>query len=555
MATYTVTTLDDVVDALDGLTSLREAIALANADIFIDIITFATAGTITLSSKLDVTQIVTINGDIGDDHTADITIDGGGTVQIINATADIALQGLVLTHGHSDLEGGAITTTGALIIVDSSLIDNTAAGDGGGAYAGGDATITNSTLSGNTADGSGGGIVASGTLAVTGSLITINSATGDGGGAYAGGAVTITDSTVSGNAGNHGGGINTVGTLTAIGSTFNGNTSTGIGGAVAAAQDVTLTNTTVTDNTALIGGGVSTLEDFAATNATFSGNAADISAGAVNAFGGITASNSIFLGDTVASVEDELSGGSITYQGLNIVGIGSDVDASNHVINAAALDAVLAVDGSGKAFLADNGGPVATIALVDAASNPALDASDASGTAADARGAAAFDRTDVANTQGSARDLGAYEYTDPPATYTVTNLNDSGAGSLRDTIALANAHFGADTITFAAGLTGGTITLASKLQVTDAVTINGDIDGNHTADVTISGNGAVQILHATADLAVQGLVLTRGLAVGVTGGAVSVTGIGYDLTILDSALTLNRAENGGGAYTSGNLTV
>lgn len=245
------------------------------------------------------------------------------------------------------------------------------------------------------------------------------------------------------------------------------------------------------------------------------------------------------------------SGGSITYQGLNIVGTGSDTDASDHVINAASVGTVLVTNLAGKAVLADNGGPVATIALVDAAGNPALDASDSSGTAGDARGEAAFDRADVDNTQGSARDLGAYEYTEPPVTYTVTNLNDSGAGSLRDAIAQANAHFGADTITFAAGLTGGTITLASTLLVTEYVTINGDIDGDHVADLTISGNDAVQILKSTDSLELRGLVLTHGNNLIDNGGAVALTTDSFELlTIVDCQLVGNTAVGAGGGVFS-----
>ncbi|MDZ7858116.1 cadherin domain-containing protein [Sphaerotilus sp.] len=61
------------------------------------------------------------------------------------------------------------------------------------------------------------------------------------------------------------------------------------------------------------------------------------------------------------------------------------------------------------------------------------------------------------------------------ATYTVTNLNDSGAGSLRQAITNANANGGADTIAFS---TFGTINLASALpQITGRVTINGTNGG------------------------------------------------------------------------------
>ncbi len=58
--------------------------------------------------------------------------------------------------------------------------------------------------------------------------------------------------------------------------------------------------------------------------------------------------------------------------------------------------------------------------------------------------------------------------------FVVTNLNNSGAGSLRQALADANSNPGADTITFAVGLTG-TIGLSTDgaLQITDSVTITG----------------------------------------------------------------------------------
>ena len=59
------------------------------------------------------------------------------------------------------------------------------------------------------------------------------------------------------------------------------------------------------------------------------------------------------------------------------------------------------------------------------------------------------------------------------ATITVTNLHDSGAGSLRS--ALSNAISG-DTITFAQNLAGGTLILTSgELDITKNLTINGDL--------------------------------------------------------------------------------
>jgi hypothetical protein len=71
------------------------------------------------------------------------------------------------------------------------------------------------------------------------------------------------------------------------------------------------------------------------------------------------------------------------------------------------------------------------------------------------------------------------------ATITVTNSNDSGAGSLR--AALAAAKNG-DTINFAPSVS--TIDLASSLVITKNVTIEGSQPGSTTPGVTVNGGGA-----------------------------------------------------------------
>ena len=64
------------------------------------------------------------------------------------------------------------------------------------------------------------------------------------------------------------------------------------------------------------------------------------------------------------------------------------------------------------------------------------------------------------------------------ATITVTNTNDSGAGSLRQAILTANGSMGTDTISFSLGAGTPTINLLSALPtITDSVIINGNTGG------------------------------------------------------------------------------
>src|SRR5262245_20719063 len=66
--------------------------------------------------------------------------------------------------------------------------------------------------------------------------------------------------------------------------------------------------------------------------------------------------------------------------------------------------------------------------------------------------------------------LQALESRIAPALFTVQNLNDSGADSLRDCIGKANAAGGEDTIGFSGALSGDTITLTTgEISITGAL--------------------------------------------------------------------------------------
>jgi hypothetical protein len=93
------------------------------------------------------------------------------------------------------------------------------------------------------------------------------------------------------------------------------------------------------------------------------------------------------------------------------------------------------------------------------------------------------------------------------ATFTVTNLNDSGTGSLRQAILDANNQPGADTIVFAPGLSG-ILPIVSRLEPTGVL----DLVGPGASVLTILGNGTTvfNIPRSDAIITISGLTITNG---------------------------------------------
>lgn len=109
-----------------------------------------------------------------------------------------------------------------------------------------------------------------------------------------------------------------------------------------------------------------------------------------------------------------------------------------------------------------------------------------------------------------------------PMTFEVDTLSDNSADglTLRDAINDANANPGADTITFAPGLTG-TLTLATGvLAISDDVSIVGPGPSQLTVDANNS-SGIFVSLAGNIDFALSAMTLTRGASV-ADGGAIEL---------------------------------
>jgi len=131
--------------------------------------------------------------------------------------------------------------------------------------------------------------------------------------------------------------------------------------------------------------------------------------------------------------------------------------------------------------------------------------------------------------------------TAPLATFTVTNTNDAGAGSLRQAITSANSMAGADAISFNIPGSGTqTINLLSPLPaITGAVTIDGTTQNPSATTPPIELNGSsagsstVGVNVGVASCTVRGLVINRFGGTGIVlAGSCHVEGcyIGTDAT-------------------------
>ncbi|CAN5448328.1 hypothetical protein BH11PLA2_BH11PLA2_40180 [soil metagenome] len=530
---------------------------------------------------------------------SDFTISGfsgssnGGAINV-SAAANMTLNRMSISNNISSgfAAGLYMVASGTLAINDSSFVGNTSTSNGGairmsGSAAGSSATITNSTFFGN--------------KAVTGGALLFNSFGGTGV------TVNIRNSTITGNtatftgttAGYGGGGIaraisTTYFKLNVENSIVSGNSHTG---GSANKQDITVNAGAVLniDANSVVG--------IVDNNGSFSGTITDPQLSTIGNYGGKTPTMIPLLGSPAINKYDPGVAG-FDQRGLPRPATGADVGSVERQANEVptylmpAFATVTADDATTNPYYMsitfndvntgsfDNSdirvtGPEGfnTLATFDSFTGNSATATAKYKITPPVNDAAGWDGSDgglysvfleggqVSGPGGfvGATSLGTFQVS-IPNTYTVTNLADSGAGSLRQAILRANANINtADTIVFQNGLSG-TITLTTgQLLISDPLTINGP-----GADlVTISGGGATRhfALNGTGviDVTMRGLKLSGGN--GSTGAATNVFADGGSITSTDENLTLENmvltsnsssGANDGGAITltsSGNLII
>jgi CSLREA domain-containing protein len=373
-------------DPFNGMTSLREAINLANSNPGLDAIEFDAAlseQTIVLGgTQLVITEAVIIDASMLSNH---VTINAAGQSRILfiddpglsDESFDVTLTGITLTGGRTTANGqhgGAIWSAqfGTLTLYESIVTGNHTEGigaRGGGIRSSGDVVLNQSTVSNNSTQGddaSGGGIHSSRAVILQESTVTGNSTAGSN--AYGGGFVadftsTITESIISENRttgpnSNGGGFVFDGGTVTLIESTVSGNRTAGagsLGGGVYATGPLKLVDSTVDGNFTMAanthGGAIYNTDVLSINGSTVSGNhtnGQNSQGGAIFAkHGGVTINDSLVTGNLTSG--DFADGGAIYSNGFN----GSDVRISRSTISGNRTEGLSSFGGAIQAVQSD----------------------------------------------------------------------------------------------------------------------------------------------------------------------------------------------------------
>lgn len=308
--------------------------------------------------------------------------------------AAVTFRHLTMRHGSAGT-GGAVygisaSNPGPITIEDCIVTDNHVGGDGGAIRSFYDVVVIDSTISDNSAQTRGGAIFnESTTLEVRGSTFTGNHAVN------AGGAIINSSN----------------GAATIVNTTFSGNTTDVNGGAIFSFNFLTLVNCTITGNTAS--------KNFP------DGDAGGLYVGTAATVQNTIIAGNVDLSATGPTVPDCY--GPLSAPAYSLIGDGTLCSGITHGANgnqvgtaAAPLDAKLGA-------LADHGGP--TFTHEPAADSPAVGAGSPALPGGPPPACAATDQRGIARPQGAVCDIGAVETTDTPAALALDAIQPSTGGN------------------------------------------------------------------------------------------------------------------------------
>jgi hypothetical protein len=406
------------------------------------------------------------------------------------AASHLLLDNLTVSHcaagnggaGGNGGDGGCIySDTTTVLNLDEVDINNCTAGDGGSGgdggdggavYAGGSLDIEMVTISNNKAgvngsggvvNGNGGAIYAVGKLMLCASTVADNSLAHFGGAVYGLDDIEIEESTISGNSADNGAGVYANGPLDMVNSTISGNIANGSGGGIKFSSAAIINFSTIVLNQA--------------------GN----SGGGILGVGTHTISNSVVAGNIAASDPQSNDTAAITATGNNYL--------DGRAIPTLDVSALLGP-------LEDNDGPTKTHVPKAALIDKAICDDNVS---QDQRGQSrCIDLLGASNHC----DIGAVEVQAlVSVAFVVANSQDSGAGSLRQTV-LDSQTSSAASISFASNLDEIVLT-SGEIAIDHHLTITGNV-----AITSISGNNNSRIFNigSNADVLIEKMTIKDGKA-------------------------------------------
>ncbi len=540
----------------DMVVTLNEAQSLGGG-IFIGSLNGSFNWTLTLNNSTISNNFAFIGGGIAAEGSGNIVINsgssvtgnsgafGGGGIALDNSQAvNLTIQGADIGSNHvlsstqntPGNDGGGIFNfgTGAVVISNSTIHDNSADNGGGFASQGGSTLSVSNTHFVNNNAGQVGGAIASfnsaSSISIAFSEIDGNSSGSQGGGIFASGVTfVLQNSTVANNSTliNGGGGIELQ------------TTGTGVNGSQ-------ITNSTITGNSGLTvgrssGGGIDAAASFTGSLALLGDTiTSNVSAGGGGVFWAGTTGSSVTVQDTIIAnnhadapngqATDATNGVTpFTDNGGNLIGMSGAGSGNTGFTNpttqtgttSAPLDPVL---GS----LQDNGGPTRTLALLSG--SPAIDKGVASSLTTDQRG--------VPRPQGPQPDVGAYELNQgatPMASLSTNNLdfgtqglttstplnetitNTGTGGLIISNVTVSGPNAGDFSFTPQAACTPLPTTLPGGQFCRDTVTFTPSAGGPRSATLVFTDN------HLNAPNSRQAVTLTGSGGVGAPDFSVSAS--------------------------------